>query len=259
MRTLASASVFCLLVPAGAQAGNQDALKKETDLLRGTWSGNVSVGADEVKGQFVIYGDESFESNLGGNRVNGARKIDPAKNPKEIALTPDRSNKSLLGIYKLEGDTLTLCVGEKRPTEFKAKEETTLWVLKRDKKGQAAEGKIRQPPIHFLEWIPPSHGLARASSVSYHEQARQPLAFFDIHSIEPRYGLLGVTKVSYHARGNNLPQKMAYYLVIVDEFSTDAISMHLVIMGFREASLAGSAIRLTRPRWIGRTRENKPR
>ncbi len=135
MRTLASASVVFLLILAGAQAGNQDALKKEVDLLRGTWSVNVPFGGDELKGRFVIYGDESFEINLGGNHVNGARKIDPAKNPKEITLTPDGSDKSLFGIYKLEGDTLTLCfgeLGEKRPTDFKAKKGSTqmLWVLK---------------------------------------------------------------------------------------------------------------------------------
>jgi uncharacterized protein (TIGR03067 family) len=106
----------------------------EIDRLRGTWSVDVPVGGDTVKGQFAIYGDESFEINLGGNHVNGARKIDPTKNPKEITLTPDGANKSLLGIYKLEGDTLTLCFGEKRPTEFKAKEGAMLWVLKREKK-----------------------------------------------------------------------------------------------------------------------------
>jgi uncharacterized protein (TIGR03067 family) len=134
MRTFTSASIVCLLILAGAQAGNQDALKMEIDRLRGTWSVDVPVGGDTVKGQFAIYGDESFEINLGGNHVNGARKIDPTKNPKEITLTPDGANKSLLGIYKLEGDTLTLCFGEKRPTEFKAKEGAMLWVLKREKK-----------------------------------------------------------------------------------------------------------------------------
>jgi uncharacterized protein (TIGR03067 family) len=134
MRTLAPASVVSLLILAAAQAGNQDALKKELDLLRGTWSVHVPLGDDEVKGQFAIYGEESFEINFGGNHVNGVRKIDPAKNPKEITLTPDGANKSLFGIYKLEGDTLTLCFGEKRPSDFKAKEGTTLWVLKREKR-----------------------------------------------------------------------------------------------------------------------------
>jgi uncharacterized protein (TIGR03067 family) len=135
MRTLTSASVFCLCVLAAGHAGNQDPVKKEIERLRGTWSVNVSAGGNDVKGQFAIYGDESFEINLGGNHVNGARKIDPTKNPKEITLTPDGAKKPLYGIYKLEGDTLTLCVGEKRPTDFKAKKGAmqTLWVLKREK------------------------------------------------------------------------------------------------------------------------------
>jgi uncharacterized protein (TIGR03067 family) len=133
MQAFTPASVVCLLFLASAQAGTQDALKKEIELLRGTWSVDVAAGGDTLKGKFAIYGDESFEINLGGNHVNGARKIDPTKNPKEITLTPDGSNKSLLGIYKLEGDTLTLCFGEKRPTDFKAKEGPTLWVLKREK------------------------------------------------------------------------------------------------------------------------------
>jgi uncharacterized protein (TIGR03067 family) len=136
MRVFTPASVVCLLILAGAQAGNQDGLKKEVDLLRGTWSVDVPAGGDTLKVQFAIYGDESFEINLGGNHVNGARKIDPTKSPKEITLMPDGSNKSLLGIYKLEGDTLTLCFGEKRPTDFKAKEGATLWVLKREKQNK---------------------------------------------------------------------------------------------------------------------------
>jgi len=133
VRTLSSVSIVCLLILGAAQAGNQDALKKEVDLLRGTWSVKIGMGNDEVKAQFAIYGDESFEINMGGNHINGARKIDPSKSPKQITLIPDRSKKSLLGIYKLEGDTLTLCFGQTRPTEFKAKDGATLWVLKRER------------------------------------------------------------------------------------------------------------------------------
>jgi uncharacterized protein (TIGR03067 family) len=135
MRTLTLASVVCLSILVNAQASNQDAAKKEIDRLRGTWSGKIQVGNDEVKAQFAIYGDESFEINFGGNHLNGERKIDPTKNPKEITLTLDGSKKSLFGIYKLEGDTLKLCFGDKRPTDFKAKQ--SVWVLKREKR----EGK----------------------------------------------------------------------------------------------------------------------
>ena len=133
MRTLASAFVVPMVLLAAATADDPAALKKEIDLLRGTWT---VMGADDLKRSFVIYGDESFEINLGGAHVNGTRKIDPGKKPKQITLTPDGSEKPLLGIYKVEGDTLTLCFGEKRPTAFKAKEGTsqTLWVLKREKR-----------------------------------------------------------------------------------------------------------------------------
>jgi uncharacterized protein (TIGR03067 family) len=140
MRIFTSATVFCLVILTGAPVGGQDALKKEQDavkkeidLLRGTWSVDVPAGGDTLKTQFAIYGDESFEINFSGNHVNGARTIDPTKNPKEITLTPDGRKEPLLGIYKMEGDTLTLCLGDKIPTEFKAKKGSTLWVLKREK------------------------------------------------------------------------------------------------------------------------------
>lgn len=58
----------------------------------------------------------------------------------------------------------------------------------------------QQPPIHFLHWIPPSHGIALGSSVSYHDKTWQPLTFFELRSIDPKYGLLVVSKASYNAR-----------------------------------------------------------
>ena len=68
------------------------------------------------------YGDESFAINIAGNRSNGVRRIDPTRKPKEITLTPDNSKQPLYGIQELKGETRTPCIGEKRPTQFKARE-----------------------------------------------------------------------------------------------------------------------------------------
>ncbi len=67
---------------------------------------------------------------------------DPAKKPKAIDYTMTEGptkGKTHLGIYELDGDTVTFCFaapGKERPTEFTAKEgsQRTLSVWKRDKK-----------------------------------------------------------------------------------------------------------------------------
>ncbi|HEY1186229.1 MAG TPA: TIGR03067 domain-containing protein [Gemmata sp.] len=69
-------------------------------------------------------------------------KLDPSKTPHEIDLTEtDEKGKrlALYGIYKLEGDTLTICVVESenpadRPKEFKTSKESKarIMVLKKD-------------------------------------------------------------------------------------------------------------------------------
>jgi uncharacterized protein (TIGR03067 family) len=54
----------------------------------------------------------------------------PDSTPKQIEweLTPKHKN---LGIYKLEGDKLTIAVGLQRPTEFSPEKATSFYVLKR--------------------------------------------------------------------------------------------------------------------------------
>jgi uncharacterized protein (TIGR03067 family) len=52
-------------------------------------------------------------------------RLEPAQEPKAIDLTdtagPNKGEKGL-GIYRVEGDALTICVGKERPTEFSGKE-----------------------------------------------------------------------------------------------------------------------------------------
>lgn len=128
--------VAVLLIAAVTPA--QDT-KKELDKLQGEWT-MVSLetrgrkAPDETVKQYklTIKGDQWT--------VNEANKmtfkIDPSKSPKTIDFTIKAGVSR--GIYKLEGDTLTLCrtVGDiERPKEFKTTAEAGILVVwKRAKK-----------------------------------------------------------------------------------------------------------------------------
>jgi len=117
--------------------------KKELDKLQGEWT-MVSMetrgtkAPDEVVKNFTltIKGDQWTVT--GGNKATF--KIDPSKNPKAIHLTFKAGDTEVVsrGIYKLDGDTLTLCRTQgdrERPKEFKTTAEAGgLVVWKRAKK-----------------------------------------------------------------------------------------------------------------------------
>ena len=79
-----------------------------------------------------------------GESSSGTYKVDAKKDPAEIdfSISSDKDNSKMLGLYKVDGDTLTLCfvitLGEKaeRPTKIESPAGSNIWLMtfKRAKK-----------------------------------------------------------------------------------------------------------------------------
>jgi len=130
-------------------------VKSDQEKLQGTWTivkyevqgkevpegANAKQFQQELKaGKFTITftGDEMiFKS--GDNSRKGTYKLDAAQTPKWLDLTTPLlmglDGITEPGIYALEGDTLKICIGEKRPTKFETSKDARgmLLLLKREK------------------------------------------------------------------------------------------------------------------------------
>jgi len=84
------------------------------------------LGQKAPKNRLKMYSDYVFSGNtmsysMAGTKVSGTIKVDGDANPARLDFTS--GGKTSYCIYKIEGDSLTLCMGgtepSKRPTEFK--------------------------------------------------------------------------------------------------------------------------------------------
>jgi uncharacterized protein (TIGR03067 family) len=129
--------LFALAVACLVAADKQDAGKKDQDSLQGTWVlKSIERGGKEVN----IDQDEHIPRTITfkGNQVSLAHKQGEHKGTFQLGqdgkmgtidLTPDdpqHKDRPLRALYRVEGDTLTICVNEAkngdRPKEFAAKE-----------------------------------------------------------------------------------------------------------------------------------------
>jgi uncharacterized protein (TIGR03067 family) len=120
---------------------------KEADSLQGTWLPSTAelsgkLFPDEVRKTItLVVKDDKYTVTVGKEVDQGTVKLNPAAKPKEMDITgTDGPNKgkTILAIYERDGDTLRVCYdlsGKNRPTEFKTKEGTQLFLVtyKREK------------------------------------------------------------------------------------------------------------------------------
>jgi len=123
-----------------------DNLKQQFDQFQGTWKvtalevGGHTLAAKDYENDLVTFKKGEMTVVRKGTVVNVYRvKLDPSKEPKQVELlgvTGLDEGKTLRGIYRLEADRLTLCVGPgERARDFVTRIDTTqaLTSLKRHK------------------------------------------------------------------------------------------------------------------------------
>jgi len=142
---MASVLILALVVAAPAK---KDSDAKEASIV-GEWAGEKAVAGGQEKPvpeggiTFTFAADGKLTVKEGPREKpdTGSYKLDPKKDPSEIDIIPplEKKDPPIAGIYKLDGDTLTLCFSKGkggRPTKFESPEgsDTIVMTLKRVKR-----------------------------------------------------------------------------------------------------------------------------
>lgn len=138
-----------LLLAVGALAAGAALAADDADdqkLLQGTWKPKEAVLGDNKidvmlleKASLVIEG-EKYTVHVADKEEKGSLSIDAKKTPKTMDIFPtsgDNNGKTLLAIYELAGDKLTVCYSltpTVRPEDFEP-DSNTLLVVKYERAG----------------------------------------------------------------------------------------------------------------------------
>jgi uncharacterized protein (TIGR03067 family) len=140
-----------LMLSIATAVGNDkkadDAIAADLKALVGKWKiEKAEIGGKE---SLALFKELKFEITEGGKyalelgvKDEGTFTVDPGKSPKEMDIKGEagpNKGKTIKAIYKIDGDTMTICYelgGGDRPTKFETKPDTKLFlaVYKREKK-----------------------------------------------------------------------------------------------------------------------------
>ena len=133
MRPFIAVVLVGVLLPCHLSA--QDA---DLDKLQGTWDlvtlnlDGKEIPAERIKAaklQTVYKGNNLSRVNNAKKSDSAAIKIDSSKSPKHLDTT-NKDGVTEVGIYKLNGDSLTICTrtesGKERPTKFEPNADKTI-------------------------------------------------------------------------------------------------------------------------------------
>jgi uncharacterized protein (TIGR03067 family) len=158
--------VVAIAVLLGAGQPKKTEAKRPSDELQGGWSmvllfvSGDETPAEQAKSGELVIEDDVYRSKLGATVETSTFKIDATKSPKAIDFTYTSGflkGKTVKGIYKIDGDDLTICRGLSpetiRPDEFAAPEDSSLLLVtwKRSKTIGAAKKKAVEDEIGQFE------------------------------------------------------------------------------------------------------------
>ena len=113
----------------------------DLDRLQGTWKvvriekGGTPVPADVAGTVRYIFDGERVTLMEGDVKAGaGVIRLDPAVDPKAFDFTATegpQEGATARGIYRVEGDALTMCLGDERPSQFTGATEAALVELTR--------------------------------------------------------------------------------------------------------------------------------
>jgi uncharacterized protein (TIGR03067 family) len=141
--------VLGALVLAAFGLASAEDKKDDKTTLQGTWAyesmewDGKKIAVDQINQTTITFDGDKFTVKVGDKvTMTGTYKFDPAKSPKTVDATLTEGQgkgNTPLGIYKIDGDTITACIkltGRERPKEFKttAQSDTVLVVARRVKK-----------------------------------------------------------------------------------------------------------------------------